>query len=58
MILFSIIIQKMEGGYILIGDEWNGRGHLGISRVLYIKILLGNSKAFTENKKLYGKHKR
>ena len=36
--------------YIFIGDEENGRGHLGIPKVPYIKTSLENLKDFTENK--------
>ena len=46
----SLFFQKMEGGYIFIGEEGNRRGHLGIPKVPYIKTLLENSKDFTENK--------
>ena len=58
MISFFYLIQKMEG-YILIGDEGNGRGHLWDSqRSLTIKLPSKNQKLSQKTKILYGMLKR
>ena len=44
----SLFFQKMEGLHIY-REEGNGRGHLGIPKVPYIKTSLENSKDFIEN---------